>query len=79
MSIPTPHISSKTGDFANTVLMPGDPLRAKFIAENFLTNAVLINDVRGIGGYTGTFDGVRISLWQVVWNAFYGDLFIRAF
>jgi purine-nucleoside phosphorylase len=62
MSIPTPHISSKTGDFANTVLMPGDPLRAKFIAENFLTNAVLINDVRGIGGYTGTFDGVRISV-----------------
>lgn len=62
MSIPTPHISSKIGDFANTVLMPGDPLRAKFIAENFLTNAVLINDVRGIGGYTGTFDGVRISV-----------------
>lgn len=62
MSIPTPHISSQIGDFANTVLMPGDPLRAKFIAENFLSNCVLINDVRGIGGYTGSFDGVKISV-----------------
>ncbi len=48
----TPHISAKKGDFAETVLMPGDPLRAKFIAENFLEDAVLVNNVRGIQGYT---------------------------
>ena len=47
-NIPTPHITAKEGDFARTVLMPGDPLRAKFIAENFLENAVLVNNVRGI-------------------------------
>ncbi len=62
MSIPTPHISSKVGDFASTVLMPGDPLRSKFIAENFLSDATLVNDVRGIGGYTGTFNGIKISV-----------------
>ena len=48
----TPHNSAKKGDFAKTVLMPGDPLRAKFIAENFLTDAVLVNNVRGVQGYT---------------------------
>ena len=47
---PTPHISAKPGDFAKTVLMPGDPLRAKFIAETFLENPVLVNNVRGILG-----------------------------
>ena len=52
---PTPHISAKPGDFAETVLMPGDPLRAKFIAETFLEDAVLVNNVRGIHGYTGTY------------------------
>lgn len=62
MAIPTPHISAKEGDFAKTVLMPGDPLRAKFIAENFLENPVLINNVRGIQGYTGTYKGVRVSV-----------------
>ena len=51
----TPHIMAKKGDFAKTVLMPGDPLRARFIAENFLENAVLVNDVRGIYGYTGYY------------------------
>ncbi len=61
-NIPTPHISSKKGDFAKVVLMPGDPLRAKFIAENFLTDAVLVNNVRGVQGYTGYFDGTRISV-----------------
>ena len=49
----TPHISAENGAFAKTVLMPGDPLRAKFIAENFLENAELVNNVRGVQGYTG--------------------------
>ncbi len=62
MSIPTPHINAKLGDFAKTVLMPGDPLRAKFIAENFLDDAVLVNNVRGINGYTGYYKGKRISV-----------------
>lgn len=62
MSIPTPHITAKLGDFAETVLMPGDPLRAKFIAENFLENAVLVNEVRGINGYTGYYKGKRVSV-----------------
>lgn len=58
----TPHNSAKPGDFAKTVLMPGDPLRAKFIAETFLDNAVLVNQVRGIHGYTGTYRGVPVSV-----------------
>ncbi len=62
MPIPTPHINAKPGDFAKTVLMPGDPLRAKFIAENFLENAVLVNNVRGIQGYTGYYKGKRVSV-----------------
>lgn len=62
MPIPTPHISSKKGDFAKTVLMPGDPLRAKHIAENFLEDAVLVNNVRGVQGYTGTWKGVCVSV-----------------
>ena len=59
---PTPHIDAKPSDFAPTVLMPGDPLRAKFIAENFLENAVLVNNVRGISGYTGNYCGTRVSV-----------------
>ena len=59
---PTPHIHAKPGDFGKTVLMPGDPLRSKFIAENFLENAVLVNNVRGIHGYTGTYRGVKVSV-----------------
>ena len=62
MNTPTPHISAKPGDFAKTVLMPGDPLRSKFIAENFLENPVLVNNVRGVQGYTGTYKGVRVSV-----------------
>ena len=62
MSIPTPHINAKLGDFAKTVLMPGDPLRAKFIAETFFEDAVLVNNVRGIQGYTGTYEGKRVSV-----------------
>lgn len=62
MPIPTPHITAKDGDFAKTVLMPGDPKRAQFIAENFLEDAVLVNDVRGIRGYTGYYKGKRVSV-----------------
>ncbi len=61
-NIPTPHITAKLGDFAKTVLMPGDPLRAKFIAETFLEDAVLVNGVRGINGYTGTYKGKKVSV-----------------
>ncbi|MBQ7227715.1 MAG: purine-nucleoside phosphorylase [Clostridia bacterium] len=60
--MPTPHINAKNGDFAQTVLMPGDPLRAKFIAKNFLENAVLVNDVRGVQGYTGKYKGKDVSV-----------------
>lgn len=59
---PTPHINAVPDDFAKTVLMPGDPLRAKFIAENFLENPRLVNSVRGINGYTGTYKGVPVSV-----------------
>ncbi len=59
---PTPHNSATPEDFAKTVLMPGDPLRAKFITETFLENAKLVNNVRGIGGYTGFYKGVRVSV-----------------
>lgn len=62
MKIPTPHNTAKYGDFAKTVLMPGDPLRARFIAENFLENAVLVNNVRGINGWTGFYKGKRVSI-----------------
>ena len=58
----TPHNSAKIGDFAKTVLMPGDPLRSKFIAENFLTDPVLVNNVRGVQGYTGTWKGTKVSV-----------------
>ena len=59
---PTPHISAKPGDFAETVLMPGDPLRSKFIAETYLENPVLVNNTRGVHGYTGTYKGKRVSV-----------------
>lgn len=58
----TPHNRAQKGEIAKTVLMPGDPLRAKFIAENYLENAVCFNDVRGIQGYTGTYRGKRVSV-----------------
>ena len=61
-NIPTPHNSAKEGDFAETVLMPGDPCRAEFIAKNFLTDAVKVNDVRGIKGFTGTYKGKKVSV-----------------
>lgn len=60
--MPTPHNNAVKGDIAETVIMPGDPLRAKFIAENYLENPVCYNEVRGMLGYTGTYKGVRISV-----------------
>ncbi len=56
------HIGAKEGDIASTVLLPGDPLRAKHIAENFLTDAICYNEVRGMYGYTGTYKGKKISV-----------------
>ena len=61
-NIPTPHIKAEYGDFAKKVLMPGDPLRAKRIVDNFLTDAVLVNNVRGVNGYTGFYKGERVSV-----------------
>ena len=60
--MPTPHNNAKKGDIAKTVLMPGDPLRAKFIAENYLEDPVCYNEVRGMLGYTGTYKGVKVSV-----------------
>ena len=62
MSTPTPHNNAKLGDIAETVLLPGDPLRAKFIAETFLEDVVQYNTVRGMFGYTGYYKGKRISV-----------------
>lgn len=59
---PTPHNSAKPGDFAKTVLMPGDPKRSTFIANQYLDNPVLVNDVRGVQGYTGTYKGKPVSV-----------------
>ena len=58
----TPHNNANYGDIAKTVLMPGDPLRAKFIAETFLENPVLFNTVRNMFGYTGTYNGKKVSV-----------------
>ncbi|WP_065107423.1 purine-nucleoside phosphorylase [Streptobacillus moniliformis] len=58
----TAHIEAKKGDIAETILLPGDPLRAKYIAENFLENVVQYNNVRGMLGFTGTYKGKRISV-----------------
>ena len=60
--IPTPHINAPEGAFADTVLMPGDPLRAQFIAENYLESPKLVNNLRGVQGYTGTYQGRRVSV-----------------
>lgn len=61
-NVPTPHISARKGDFAQTVIMPGDPQRAEFIAKTYLTDAKLVNNVRGICGYTGFYKGKRVSV-----------------
>lgn len=58
----TPHIAAEKGAFAKTVLMPGDPLRSEFIAKTYFENPVLVNDVRGVHGYTGTFEGKPVSV-----------------
>ena len=60
--MPTPHINASKGDFAPTVLMPGDPLRAKYIAETFLDNPKLVNDVRNVFGFTGSYRGIPVSV-----------------
>lgn len=62
MAIPTPHIGAQKGNFAKTVLMPGDPLRAKYIAETYLENPRLVTSVRNMLGYTGTYKGKEISV-----------------
>ncbi len=59
---PTPHINATPADLAKTVLMPGDPIRSKFVADTFLENARLINNVRGVQGYTGTYRGKPVSV-----------------
>ena len=61
-NIPTPHINAPEGAFARTVLMPGDPLRSRYIAEHYLEDAVLVNNVRGVQGYTGKYKGKRVSV-----------------
>ena len=62
MNTPTPHIGAKQGDIAKTVLMPGDPLRAKFIAETYLEDVVCFNEVRNMLGFTGTYKGKEVSV-----------------
>jgi purine-nucleoside phosphorylase len=62
MNIPTPHNEAKTGEIAKTVLMPGDPLRAKFIAETYLEDVVCFNKVRNMLGFTGTYKGKKVSV-----------------
>ena len=62
MKAPTPHIAANYGDFAKTVLMPGDPIRSRHIAMTYLDNPVLVNDVRGVQGYTGYYKGKRVSV-----------------
>ena len=62
MSVPTMHIAAKAEDIAKTVLMPGDPLRSEFIAKNYLENARLVNDIRGVHGYTGTYRGKPVTV-----------------
>ena len=62
MAVPTPHITARVGEIAPTVLMPGDPKRSRYIAETFLDHPVLVNDTRGVQGYTGAWKGVDVSV-----------------
>ena len=62
MTTLTPHNAARPGDFAKTVLMPGDPLRAKFIAETYLKDPQLVTSIRNVYGYTGTYEGKRVSV-----------------
>ena len=61
-NIPTPHMEAKEGEIAKTILLPGDPLRAKYIAENFLTDVKVFNTVRNILGFTGKYEGKEVSV-----------------
>ncbi len=60
--MPTPHISAEKGDFAPSILLPGDPLRAKHIADSFLEDVKRVNAVRNMLGYTGTYSGIPVSV-----------------
>ena len=60
--MPTPHNEANSNDIASTVIMPGDPLRAKYIAENFLSNAKLVNQIRGMYAYTGDYKGKKLTI-----------------
>lgn len=60
--VPTPHISAKQGEIAETILLPGDPLRAKYIADNFLTDVKQFNETRNMLGFTGYYKGKRVSV-----------------
>lgn len=73
--MPTPHNEAKLGEIAKTVIMPGDPLRAKYIAENFLEDAKLVNQIRGMYAYTGNYQGKKITIMASRnGNAKYGNL-----
>lgn len=73
----TPHIEAKIGEIAKTVLMPGDPLRAKLIAETYLENVKLVSSVRNIYAYTGTYKGKEITVMASRYgNSKYGNLFL---
>lgn len=62
INVPTPHNEAKSGDIAKIVIMPGDPLRAKYIADNYLTDVVMYNQVRNMFSFTGMYEGVKISV-----------------
>ncbi len=73
----TPHIEAKKGEIAKTVLMPGDPLRAKLIAETYLENVKLVSSVRNIYAYTGTYKGKELTVMASRYgNSEYGNLFL---
>ena len=78
--MPTPHNEANLNDIASTVIMPGDPLRAQYIAKNFLENAQLVNKVRGMYAYTGFYKGNKNNN-HGIWNgnAKYGNLFLWTF
>ena len=63
------HIGAKQGEIAERILLPGDPLRAKFVAENFLENARCYNEVRGMYGFTGTYKGIKVPCREPVWGS----------
>ena len=62
MAVPTMHIAAKADEIAKTVLMPGDPLRSEYIAKHYLENPKLVNDIRGVHGYTGTYKGKPVTV-----------------